>query len=384
MKISLITGTRAEYGLLKPLIKLIHEASDLELQLIVTGMHLSPEFGMTINEINQDKFPIKKKIEIMLSSDTHIGISKSIGLGIISFSEIFDDLKPDLIIILGDRYEIFAAACAGMVGCFPIAHIHGGESTEGLIDEAIRHSITKMSHYHFVATEEYKKRVIQLGEHPHHVFNVGALGIENIKNTKLFDKKTLENDIDFRFGKRNLLITFHPITLEPDSSRIYMKNLLDSLSVQNETNLIFTYPNADTEGRELIKIINQFCRDHPHAKAFKSLGQKRYFSCIKYVDGVIGNSSSGLIEVPFFRKGTINIGNRQKGRLKSESVIDCEPNKKDILKAINLLFSETFQNNLKSVRNVYGEGDTSSSILTLIKSLKFNKSLLKKKFYEIK
>ena len=384
MKISLITGTRAEYGLLKPLIQLIHESSDLQLQLITTGMHLSPEFGMTINEINEDKFPITKKIEIMLSSDTQIGISKSIGLGIISFSEIFEDLQPDLIIILGDRYEIFAAACAAMIGCFPIAHIHGGESTEGLIDEAIRHSITKMSHFHFVAAEEYKKRVIQLGEQPKNVFNVGTLGIENIKNTNLFDKRTLEKNIDFKFGKRNLLITFHPITLEPERSRIHMLNLLDCLAIQKETNLIFTYPNADKEGRELINIINEFCKKNPYAKAYKSLGQKRYFSCIKFVDGVIGNSSSGLIEVPSFLKGTINIGSRQKGRLRSKSIIDCEPNKKDILKAINLLFSDSFQNNLKTVKNVYGDGNTSSSIIDLVKSFKLDKSILKKKFYEIK
>ena len=384
MKILVITGTRAEYGLLKPLIRGIHNSSLFDLQLVVTGMHLSPEFGMTINEIKEDQFPIKKKIEILLSSDSRVGISKSIGLAIISFAEVFEDLNPDLIIILGDRFEIFAAASAAMTCCLPLAHIHGGESTEGVIDEAIRHSVTKMSHLHFVAAENYRKRVIQLGENPNRVFNVGALGIENIKNIDFIDKETLEKNMDFKFGKKNLLVTFHPITLEPKKSKIYMQNLLDALSMQEETNIIFTYPNADSEGRQLIECINKFCKHNSNAKSFSSLGQKKYFSCIKYVDGVVGNSSSGLIEVPSFRKGTINIGNRQKGRLRSSSIIDCEPTKEDICNSLDKLFSSEFQQELNKVKNPYGEGKTSLEIINILKSLDFDKNILKKSFFDLK
>ncbi len=383
IKISVITGTRAEYSLLKPLIKLFHLSSDFELQLIVTGMHLSPEFGLTINEILNDDLPIIRKVENLLSSDSSIGISKSIALGIISFSEIFDNLKPDLILILGDRFEIFSAACAAMAGCFPLAHIHGGEATEGLIDEAIRHSITKMSHYHFVSTEEYKKRVIQLGEQPCRVFNVGALGIENIKKTKFLEKNELELELDFKFAERNLLITFHPETLEPERCEIHMNNLLKALKKLKNTNLIFTYPNADTSGRKIIKLIKTFCEDNKNAKAFVSLGQQKYFSCLRYVDAVVGNSSSGLIEVPSFGKGTINIGNRQLGRLKSLSVVDCKPNTSDILKSIDYIYSEDFQNKLKNAVSPYGDGNTSTVIFKLIKSFEF-KDILKKKFYDIK
>ena len=383
MKIAIITGTRAEYSLLKPLIKLIDESLFFDLQLIVTGMHLSPEFGMTINEIKDDKYLIKKKIELLLSSDTQLGISKSIGLGIISFAEAFEELKPDLIVILGDRFEIFAAASAAMVGCFPLAHIHGGEATEGLIDEAIRHSITKMSHFHFVASDEYKKRVIQLGEQPDKVFNVGALGIENIRKTEFIEKKTLEKCMGFKFNKRNLLITFHPITLEPNKSIIHMKNLLNALEIQENTTLVFTYPNADSEGRKIIELIKKFCEKHPNAHAYTSLGQRKYFSTIKYFDAVIGNSSSGLIEVPSFKKATINIGNRQKGRLRASSVIDCEPTKKDICSSIEYIFSGKFQKNLKILKNPYGDGDTSGRIFELLKSLKIEKNILIKKFYDI-
>ena len=383
IKISLITGTRAEYGLLKPLIRLLHLSQDFDLQLIVTGMHLSPEFGFTINEILNDGFPITNKIEVLLSSDTNVGISKSIGLGIISFSEIFENLRPDLIVILGDRFEIFSAACAAMAGCFPIAHIHGGELTEGCIDEAIRHSITKMSHYHFVSTEEYKKRVIQLGEQPSNVFNVGALGIENIQKTNFLDKEVLESEMNFKFAERNLLITFHPTTLEKEKCEIQMKNLLRSLNELKNTNLIFTYPNADSHGRKIIKLIKSFCEKNKNAKSYVSLGQRKYFSCLKYIDAVVGNSSSGLIEVPFFGKGTINIGNRQQGRLKASSVIDCKPETHDILIAINRLYSKEFQNKLKDVISPYGEANTSNKIFELIKSFKTN-NILKKNFYDIK
>ena len=329
-KICVVTGTRAEYGLLRWVIKGIKESHDLQLQLVVTGMHLSPEFGLTYKDIQQDGYPIKKKVEMLLSSDTTSGIIKSMGLGIISYAEAFDELKPDLLVVLGDRYEIFSAASAAMIARIPIGHIHGGEATEGLIDESIRHSITKMSHLHFVATEEYKNRVIQLGETPKNIFNVGGLGIDSIKRLNLLEKKELEDEINFKFGLKNLMITFHPVTLEQNTSSDQMKELLSALENMHDTKLIFTMPNADTDGRVLFDIVNDFVIQNPNAKSYTSLGQLKYLSCLKYVDGVVGNSSSGIIEAPSFNIGTINIGDRQKGRIKAQSIIDVVPEERKL------------------------------------------------------
>ena len=336
-KICVITGTRAEYGLLRWVMQGIKDDPDLTLQITVTGMHLSPEFGLTYQAIEQDGFQIDRKVEMLTSSDTPVGIAKSMGLGLIGFADALDELQPDLIVVLGDRFEIFAAVSAALVARIPVAHLHGGETTEGAFDEALRHSITKMSHLHFVAAEEYRKRVIQLGEYPDHVFNVGGLGIDNILKLNLLEKDELEKSLDFKLGKKNLLITFHPVTLEHGTSANQMVELLSALEKLEETHLIFTMPNSDTDGRVLFQMIVEFVSKHPHAKAFTSLGQLRYLSCIKYVDGVVGNSSSGLAEVPSFKKGTINIGDRQKGRLKAVSVIDCEPNKISINNTIHKL-----------------------------------------------
>jgi GDP/UDP-N,N'-diacetylbacillosamine 2-epimerase (hydrolysing) len=381
-KICVVTGTRAEYGLLRWVMEGIRQSPELELQLVVTGMHLSPEFGMTVDAIEADGFTIDRKVEMLLSSDTAVGITKSMGLGMIGFADALAELKPDLMLVLGDRYEIFAAAASAMIARIPIAHLHGGETTEGAFDEAIRHSVTKMSHLHFVAAEEYRGRVIQLAEQPEHVFNVGGLGIDNILRLKLLTRDELEEALGFKFAKRNLLITFHPVTLEQGTSAQQMDELLAALSELRDTGLIFTMPNADTDGRILLEKIKGFCAEHSHAHAYTSLGQLRYLSFIKHVDGVVGNSSSGLLEVPSFKKGTINIGDRQRGRLKAVSVIDCEPERNSIGMALERLFSAEFQTKLSAVENPYGNSGASDAIVRTLERQSLD-NLLKKRFYDL-
>lgn len=381
-KICVITGTRAEYGLLRWIMQGINDDPDLTLQIICTGMHLSPEFGLTYREIEQDGFQIDRKIEMLTSSDTPVGIAKSMGLGLIGFADALNELRPDLIVVLGDRFEIFAAVSAALIARIPVAHLHGGEATEGLIDEAIRHSITKMSHLHFVAAEEYRRRVIQLGEQPKRVFLVGGLGIDNIKRLKLLDRAELEASLDFKLGQKNLLITFHPVTLETATAANQMAELLAALAELKDTQLIFTLPNADTDGRVMIRMVEQFVTQHANARAYTSLGQLRYLSCIAHVDGVVGNSSSGLTEVPSFRRGTINIGDRQLGRLQAASVINCEPSRLAISAALQRLYSADFQAGLSLVCNPYGEGGASEKIIAVIKSIALD-DVLKKHFYDL-
>ncbi|MFT9495203.1 UDP-N-acetylglucosamine 2-epimerase [Anaerosolibacter sp.] len=387
-KICVITATRAEYGLLRPLIESIEKDKDLQLQLMVTGMHLSPEFGLTYQEIDKDGHRIDEKIEILLSSDTSIGISKSMGLVLISFSEAYQRLKPDFIIVLGDRYEIFAAVSAACIAQIPVAHLHGGESSEGAFDEAFRHCITKMSYLHFTSTEEYRKRVIQLGEHPDRVFNVGAIGIENIKKLKLFSKEALENNLGFRFGKRTLLVTFHPVTLENNTSREQFKNLLDAFDEifdeMEDLKIIFTKANSDTDGRIINRMIDEYCKNNEEkALGFTSLGQLRYLSAMKHVDAVVGNSSSGIIEAPTFKIPTVNIGDRQKGRIQAETVINCKPQKNEIMESLKMVFSEKFKEKIRDVRNPYGTGKTSCEIIRRVKAVLSEEINLKKEFYNI-
>jgi len=381
-KICVVTGSRADYSLLRWVVEGIHNSTDLDLQMIVTGMHLSTEFGLTYHEIEKDGFHINRKIEMLLSSDTPVGIAKSMGLGMIGFADALNELKPDLLLILGDRYEIFVAASAAMVGKIPIAHLHGGETTEGAFDEAIRHSITKMSHLHFVAAEDYRQRVLQLGENPERVFLVGGLGVDNILKLKLLERNELEKSLDFKLGSRNLLITYHPVTLENDTSAHQLRELLTALNQQEDTILIFTMPNSDTDGRILFKMIEEFVSGNQCAKAFTSLGQLHYLSCVKHFDGVVGNSSSGLAEVPTFKKGTINIGDRQMGRLKAKSVIDCEPTKVSINNAILQLYSPEFQASLTKVENPYGSGGASEVIVDTLEEIPLDK-ILKKKFFNL-
>lgn len=382
-KICVVTGTRAEYGLLYWLLKEIEADKELELQVIVTGMHLSPEFGLTYKEIEKE-FTINKKIEMLLSSDTSVGISKSMGLAQISFAESYDELKPDIVIVLGDRYEIFSATSAAMIARIPIAHIHGGETTEGAFDESIRHSITKMSHLHFTATEEYKNRVIQLGENPFRVFNVGGMGIENIKRLKLLSKDEFEKSIEFKLNSKNILVTFHPVTLENSTAKEQFQQLLDAIDELEDTNIIFTKANSDTDGRVINQMIDEYItKNFQKSVQFTSLGQLRYLSALQYVDAVVGNSSSGLAEAPSFRIGTINIGDRQKGRIKVSSVIDCEPNKDSILKSFEKLYSKEFQETLKTTINPYGDGCASKKIVEILKNVDL-KDILKKSFYDLK
>jgi len=378
-----VTGTRAEYGLLYWLMKEIEQDRDLTLQLVVTGMHLSPEFGLTYREIKKDGFRIDRKIEMLLSSDTSVGVTKSVGLGIIGFSEAYADLSPDIVVLLGDRYEILSAAVAAVIARIPIAHIHGGEVTEGAIDEAIRHSITKMAYLHFTAMEPYRKRVIQLGESPDRVFTVGGLGIDNIKRMKLLSRRAFENAIGFTLGMKNLLITFHPATLEKQTAEQQCRTLLSALHELRDTKLIFTKSNSDMGGRMINHLIDRYVsQNSDRAISFDSLGQLLYLSALRNVDGAVGNSSSGIMEAPTFRIGTINIGDRQKGRIKPESVIECKPAKTSILQAIEKLYSKEFQSLLKEVRNPYGDGNASMQVKRILKE-RLPIRDLRKGFYDL-
>lgn len=381
-KICVITGTRAEFGLLRWLMQEIEASDALTLQVIATGMHLSPEFGSTYREIEQAGFNIDARVEMLLSADTASAVTKSMGLGLIGFADAYARLAPDLIVVLGDRFEIFAAAAAAMIAGIPIAHLHGGETTEGAFDEAIRHSITKMSQLHFVAAQEYRNRVIQLGEQPERVFMVGGLGIDAIKRTTLMTRDALEASLDFKLGPRNLLITFHPVTLESQSSGHQMNELLSALDGLNDTHLIFTMPNADTGGRELAAMVDAFVATHPNARAYHSLGQLRYLSCMHFVDGVVGNSSSGLAEAPSMGIGTIDIGDRQRGRLRASSVIHCEPDRDQIANALTTLYSTEFKASLGQVVNPYGNGGASQRIVEVLAAHPLDQ-LLKKKFHDI-
>jgi GDP/UDP-N,N'-diacetylbacillosamine 2-epimerase (hydrolysing) len=376
-KICVVSGTRAEYGLLRWVIEGIKNSPLLELQLIVTGMHLSPEFGLTVREIESDGFSINRRVEMLLSSDTTVGVTKSIGLGLIGFADALHEMQPDMLLVLGDRYEILAAATAAMIGRIPIAHLHGGEATEGLIDEPIRHSVTKMSHLHFVAAEEYRRRVIQLGEEPKRVFLVGGLGIDNIKKLKFLGRNALEESLNIKFRMRNLLITFHPVTLEVNSSKKQMEELLFALDRLEDTQLIFTMPNADTDGRVLFELIESFVANHKNSYVFASMGQLRYLSCLAQVDAVLGNSSSGLTEVPSFKKATINIGDRQRGRLKATSVIDCNPDRDSIYQAIQQVYTENFQASLGTVLNPYGQGGASAAIIDVLEKTSLENIIIK-------
>jgi len=381
-KICVVTGTRAEYGLLHWLMQEIVEDEALELQLIVTGMHLSPEFGLTYKVI-EESFEIDKKIEMLLSSDTAVGIAKSMGLAQISFVEAYAELKPDLLVLLGDRYEIFAAAASAMIANIPIAHLHGGETTEGAFDESIRHSITKMSHLHFTATKTYRHRVIQMGEEPSRVFNVGGIGLDNIQRLSLFSKEEFEAAIGVELKPRNILVTFHPVTLEDATAQEQFEALLEVISSLEDTLVIFTKANSDKDGRIINQMIDDYVADHPESSlAFVSLGQLRYLSALQFMDAVVGNSSSGLIEAPSFKIGTINIGDRQKGRMMASSVINCEPTVEEITRAFDLLYSDGFKWQLAMVENPYGSGGASLKIKKVIKEFDL-KNILKKRFYDV-
>ncbi len=381
-KVCIVTGTRSEYGLLYWLMKRVENDPILELQLVVTGMHLSPEFGLTYKQIEKDGFSIDEKVEMLVSSDTPSAIAKSIGLGTISFADTFSRLNPDVIVVLGDRFEIFSAAQTAMVMRIPIAHIHGGELTEGLIDDPIRHSITKMAHIHFTANEEYKNRVIQMGERPDTVYNVGTLGVEGINNTKYLSKKELSESVQLTLDKF-FLVTLHPTTLQDNTSEAQIKILLQALDEFPQYQIIFTKTNADTDGRIINSMIEEYVKKNKdRSVVYDSLGQLRYLSAIKHCELVVGNSSSGLIEVPFFRKPTINIGVRQKGRLKADSVIDCSFDVNQIKSAIETATSLEFKEKIKNMPMIYGEGNTSEQLVQILKGIPLE-NIVMKQFYNI-
>lgn len=385
-RIGIMTGTRAEYGLLKPLMQEINKDNDMELYLIVSGMHLSPEFGMTYQEIEEDGFEINAKVEMLLSSDSPAGISKSIGLGVIGFADEFQRADLDMLILLGDRYEALSAAICAMVMRIPIAHLHGGELTEGAIDEGIRHSITKMSYLHFTSTEQYRNRVIQLGENPERVFYVGALGVENIKKINLMTKEELERSIHFEIDENTVVVTYHPVTLENNTVEEQFLNLLKVLDRNPKIRMIFTKANADTNGRIVNKLIDKYAaQNSERACAFVSLGQKRYLSALKYCRIVIGNSSSGIIEAPSFGKPIINIGDRQKGRICADSVINCGYTQQEIQQAMETALTKEFENKARNCRNPYEKENTAANIISVIKDYLLNDKIkLKKGFYDIK
>lgn len=383
-KICIVTGTRAEYGLLKPVISKVQESENLELHLVVTGAHLSPEFGQTYNEIEADGYVDNYKIEMLMSSDTSVGITKTMGIGLIGFADCFATMRPDMVVILGDRYEMLMAATAAMIAKIPIAHIGGGEITEGAYDDAIRHSITKMSQLHFAATEEYKNRIIQLGESPERVYNVGALGVENIRKIELWSKERLEKDINFKLDSNTIVVTYHPVTLDKWSSRQQFSNLLDVLDAHLELRIIFTKANADTDGRIINQMIDEYVDlNKERCVAFTSLGQVRYLSVLQFCKAVVGNSSSGIIEVPTFHKPTVNIGNRQQGRMAAESVIHCGYECDEIEKALKKALSIEFNKEIEECKNPYEGRDTSLSIIRLIENALDKGINIKKSFFDL-
>ena len=381
-KICVVTGTRAEYGLLYWLMKEIDADTALDLQIIATGMHLFEEFGNTYQQIEKDGFSIDKKVDISLLSDSKLAISKSMGIGITECSKAFADLRPDLLVVLGDRFEIFSAVSAAMIAKIPVAHLHGGEATEGAFDEYIRHSITKMSHLHFAATDEYRNRIIQLGECPSRVFNVGGLGIDNINKLQLLSKSDFVNIINFELGQKNILVTFHPVTLENSTSGTQFQALLDSISELKNTKIIFTKANSDTDGRIINSMIDNYVAKHNNTIAFASMGQLNYLSALQFMDAVVGNSSSGLLEAPSFNIATIDIGDRQKGRIKADSVISCLPTQESIRSAFDKSYSEDFQNIVDNTKNLYGDGGSSKMVVKVIKNFDLN-GILKKTFYDL-
>jgi GDP/UDP-N,N'-diacetylbacillosamine 2-epimerase (hydrolysing) len=381
-KIAVITGSRAEYGLLYGLIQNIFEDPALELQLLVTGMHLSPEFGFTVQQIEKDRLPIADKIEMLLSSDSETAIATSMGLGTIGFAKAYEQLQPDILVVLGDRFEIISGVTAAVPFKIPIAHIHGGESTEGAMDELFRHAITKMSHLHFTSTKEYRRRVIQLGELPNRVFNVGALGIENIRRMKLLSKEILESEIDFELKDQCILVTFHPVTLEKDTVGEQFQIILDVIDTFDDLRVIFTKTNADPYGRIINKKIDDYvANNREKALGFSSMGQLRYLSTMQYINAVVGNSSSGIIEAPCFNVPTVNVGDRQKGRVRAESVIDCSPDKDSFMSALVKALSIEFKIKIQETINPYEKANTAHTIIGILKKVDLQ-NIIKKQFYD--
>jgi len=381
-KICVITGTRAEYGLLSRVMRLIKDDADLQLQIIATNMHLSVEFGETYKDIEADGFIIDKKIPILSPSDTANATAKSVGKGIIGFADAYEELRPDMIMVLGDRYEILAAVSAALFYKIPVIHLHGGEITEGVYDDAMRHAITKMAHLHFTSTEEYRKRVIQMGESPETVYNVGALGCDNIRHVSLMSKKELEKLLNFPLDRNTILVTFHPVTMENNTAEAQFKELLSAIDTFSTLRSIFTMPNSDTNGRIIMDLIKEYVAKNPEKSVwFTSLGMRRYLSVLQYIGAVVGNSSSGIIEVPSFHIPTLNIGDRQKGRIAATSVLNCLPIECDIREKLTIITEPGYIEGLKDVKNPYDKPNTAQEIVKIIKKNK--NTLARKTFYNL-
>lgn len=381
-KICLITTSRADYGIQSNLIKLLQNDSEIDFSLIVSGSHMSKKHGETYREIENDGVKITKKIDIGMDDECDLYVEHVFANAVLRFSAVLREISPDIVVLLGDRYEMLAAAFACCLNNIPIAHLHGGETTEGATDEAFRHSITKMAHLHFTSCKTYRSRVIQLGEDPEHVFNVGAMGVENALNVPTLSKEELEKNLGIKLLKRNLLVTFHPVTLEKGRAENQIDQLLAALSELKDTMIVFTHPNADAEGDVIAEKIKDFIKSGNGRYLFASLGMKRYFSMIKQVDAVVGNSSSGIVEVPSFKKATINIGNRQAGRIQAKSIINCPPEKTDVLKAIATVYTQDFQTVLKSAENPYAKENSARNVFNVLKTFDLT-GLLEKKFYDL-
>ncbi|MGL5109607.1 MAG: UDP-N-acetylglucosamine 2-epimerase [Vibrio ordalii] len=380
-KVAVFTATRAEYGLLFWLLKDLQMDPDLKLQLLVSGMHLSPEFGETYQQIEQDGFQIDEKIEILLSSDSAVGTAKSMGLGVLGFADALARLNPDILVILGDRFEALAAAQSAMILRIPVLHLHGGEITQGAYDDAIRHAITKLSYLHGTSTEAYRQRVIQLGEAPDRVKNIGAIGLDHLKRGQFMDMDELSASLGFPLKTPYFLVTYHPVTLGKEAPEASFQALLDALDAYPEHHVILTYPNADDGGRRIIPMLEAYAAaNRQRIFAIPSLGQVRYLSAVKHASAVIGNSSSGIIEVPAFDVPTVNIGVRQQGRLAAKSVLHCKATQMDIGQAIESAVTKSYKSDNEVIDNPYGQGDSSEQVIAMIKSLRFNPC---KSFYDL-
>ena len=384
-KICVVTGTRAEYGLLSRLMRMIRDSQETQLQVIATNMHLSPKYGNTYKEIENDGFTIDRKVPIIVENSNNDSLSTVMEMsrGMKGYAEAYQDLKPDLLLILGDRYEMLAAATAALIMRIPIAHISGGAISEGAFDDAIRHSITKMSQLHFTEAEDYRRRVIQLGEQPDRVFNVGALGVENIKKLPLMNKEEIEADIKFKIDKKTILVTYHPVTLGNHTVEQDITEFMNALNLRLEIRVIFTMPNSDTGSQFIVAAINSFVKDNPkRSVAYKSLGVLRYLSVMKEVGAVVGNSSSGLVEVPSFGIPTLNIGERQKGRLAADSVLNCETDTQSILTGLDRVLSPQFIETASKTQNPYDKEGTTQAIFDVISTYPLEQ-LKQKHFYDI-
>lgn len=383
-RICIVTGTRADYGLLYWLMRAVEEDPELQLQVVATGMHLSPEFGLTYRVIESDGFALAAKVEMLLSSDSPVGIAKSIGLAVSGFADVIDRLRPDLLVVLGDRFEILAAAQAAMVARVPIAHIHGGETTEGVIDEAIRHSVSKMAHLHFTAAEPYRRRVIQLGEAPERVFNTGAVGLDSLTRLNLLSRSDLESALEFRLDPGPVILcTYHPVTLDPGRTAQVLEELFTALDQIPEARIVLTKGNADTGGRIVNQLIDEYAsRNLDRVGAYVSLGQLRYLSLLREADVVVGNSSSGIIEAPAVRTATVNIGVRQQGRLKGPSIIDCAEDSSSIVEAIRKALSPGFREITRTGTTLFGDGNSSTRIKEILKTASLE-GILFKRFHDL-